>query len=302
MGEIQAFFYSWRRRRRPGHPKDLLARLPFLFVTALLVGLSIHDSIVGLTHIDGSDLDIYRRASLHMLNDGNPYIYLGEPGFGSFRYAVWFAIAYIPWAVIPRDAAMIFWIPVLLVVSILPVADIIRRYGLLGWGFAALMQVLLIGNVAAGNIQPLLIAALYFGLDSRWGPWIVGTAASLKLAPILFILPWVAAGQWRKAVTAVVFAGVLLAPSLLFQLPPSILESRMTSLIDISPVLWVAVVVAATLVALRLGRTKWAWPAAACAVVLALPRLLNLDLSFLMPAVRPPAPTAGGTGARERGI
>src|SRR5437016_11316250 len=161
----------------------MFARLPFLFVTALLVGLSIHDAAIALTHIDGSDLDIYRRASLHLLRDGNPYIYLGEPGFGSFRYAVWFPVVYIPWALMPRDAAIAFWIPVLLVVSILPVADIVRRYGLAGWGFAALMQVLLLGNVAAGNIQPLMIAALYFGLGTRFGPWIVGIAASLKLAP-----------------------------------------------------------------------------------------------------------------------
>ena len=272
---------------RPSELARIMKRLPFLFVTALLVGLSIHDSVVGLTHIDGSDLDVYRRASLHLLHEGNPYIYLGEPGFGGFRYGAWFAVAFIPWALMPRDIAMLTWVPAMLAFSILPVADVIRTYGLLGLGLAALMEVLLIGSVAAGNVQPLLIAALYFGLHTRWGPAIVGLAASLKIVPILFVLPWVARGEWRKVVVSVAIGTILLAPSLFFELPPSIADSRMTSLIDLSPLLWTTTIAAATLLAVRLGRTKWATLAAACAVLAALPRLLNLDLSYLLPAVRP---------------
>lgn len=263
-----------------------LDRLPFLFVTALLVGLAIHESGRGLTHVDGLDLDVYRTASLNLLHHGDPYIYTGTSGVGSFRYAPWFAVLFMPWAVLPRELAMLAWIPLMFVISLIPITDVTRTYGLRGWAFAALMQILFIGNVAAGNIQPVLITALYFGLHTRWGPAIVGIVASLKIAPILFILPWIARREWQKVSIAVGVFVVLLAPAAIFERPPVMYEAGMFSLIDISPVVWIGVVLVTVAVAYRLGQTRWAWVAAGAAVIAAFPRVLNLDFSFLLPAVR----------------
>jgi hypothetical protein len=83
---------------------------------------------------------------------------------------------------------------------------------------------------------------------------------------------------------------VLLAPTLLFEIAPTAVETGGTGLFSTAPVLWGIGVVAALAITLLLARGRHAWLAASVATVLALPRLLIFDVSNLVTAFPDRAP------------
>ena len=145
-----------------------------------------------------------------------------------------------------------------------------------GVGLALILTPWLLSLVQVGNIQPLVVAALAFGMSRRAGPAWVGVTAALKIVPGLFALVYVARREWRRALLAVVWTAVFAAPFLLYDLSGYQTDpGRSYSLYYfVSPVAWVVGATAAVVIAVLLAwrRSRYIWVAAAIAVMLAGPR------------------------------
>jgi hypothetical protein len=159
-----------------------------------------------------------------------------------------------------------------------------------------MMFPLLVPMATGGNVQPLMVAALLYGLPRRSGPLWVGLAASLKVAPILFVLVYLGRREWTKAALTIVIAAALLAPALMMGLSPTTVDpGPVAALPAISPVLYVVVALAASLGALVVGAR---WPmygpiASAAAAVIALPRLFLSDVTTLLAGLPAAVPESG---------
>jgi Protein of unknown function (DUF2029). len=216
------------------------------------------------------------------VSTGNPYAYSGDNGADAYRYAPWFAAVWVPLLGIPRDALMVAWVLVLLGATAVLMVGIVREHGTRGVPLALLTGSLLVSSTAGGNLQPLLIAGLYFGLHGRAGPLAVGLAASVKLVPIFYVIPWIGRGEWRKTFTAIAVAGVLLAPTFLFTIPPVVTDPGANPYPWIA--LWAVLAGGSTLVAVIMSRSRYGWLAAGTAALLFIPRLLPVDFSIIVPA------------------
>jgi hypothetical protein len=258
-------------------------RFARLVVTALIVGIGISQVILTLGDWHLSDMGAYWDAA-HRLRVGEPlYPPLSDAEASSvFRYAPWFAWAWVPISLLPIEVARVLWSVILLAASALALLPLVReRAWLLVWLFAPI----LIGISAIGNVQPLVVAALVLGLERRSGPLWIAIAASLKAVPILFVITYLGRGQYVRAGVAVGATAFLVAPMLLFDLAnyPSG-GGAATMLID-WPIIYAIVVGAAIVVSLRLARTPHGWLASSATVALALPRFFVYDLTFLMSAL-----------------
>jgi hypothetical protein len=139
--------------------------------------------------------------------------------------------------------------------------------------------------VQVGNVQPLLVAGLGFGISRRSGPLWIAVAASLKAVPILYALVYVARREWRRVAVAVLAAAVLLIPMLItdlgtYQTDPGASFSLYHYL---SPAAWAVGAAASALLAAWLAwrRSEWVWVAIAVAVSLASPRAHATYATFL---------------------
>lgn len=273
-------------------------RLARLAVTALIVGIGISQIILSLGDWHLSDMGAYWDAA-HRLRGGEAlYPPLADAEASSvYRYAPWFAWAWVPISLLPIEAARVVWSCLLLAASALALVPLVQaRAWLLVWLFAPI----LIGISAIGNVQPLIVAALVLGLERRSGPlWLAG-AASLKAVPILFVITYVGRGQYARAGVAVIATALLVAPMLIFDLSDYPTGGGAATMLIDWPLLYAVVIGAAILVSLRLARTQHGWLASSTTVALALPRFFVYDLTFLMCAMPSEDAEAGavrgGTG------
>jgi hypothetical protein len=279
------------RSTSPELPARALVRGARLVALAVVIGWSISNVAFHVAAWNLADMDAYWNAALR-LREGQPlYPALADPSAADvYRYAPWFAWAWVPLTFLPKLAVGIVWSAILLAAT--------------GWALRPLMRpdltslaaLLLLGSflvwaASVGNVQPLLIGGLVHGLERRSGPVWVGVVASLKAVPILYALIYVGRGEWLRAATAVIVAAVLAAPFLLYDLSryPAGSGDAPSPLIAISPLLFGAAVVALAGVTLWLARRgsgldRWA---ASVTVLAALPRITLLDLPQLLVAVRP---------------
>jgi hypothetical protein len=272
-------------------PIERLAR-PLLI--AVLVGLSIAWLIWAANGVTLSDSHAYRLAAQRLASGEG--IYAPPPNQDeAFRYAPWFAAAWIPIAALPKALGDALWLALLVVASVLAVLPLARRATLSARLIALLGGTVLLWTAARGNVHPLVMLALIQGLDRRSGPLWVALAASLKAVPILFGLVYLARREWWRALGTLAIAAVLVAPMPLMGWKIDAVQAGASlSLYDqVSPVVWgIATVVA---VALAFGVAWWrprhAALAAAIAAIIALPRLLLYDLTYLLVGVA--TPTAG---------
>jgi hypothetical protein len=233
-----------------------------------------------------TDLKAYLAAADLLASGGNPFdVALVERGLPyHYHYSPWFAALFVPLLALPVEVVRVAWSALLLAASALALAPALRSHGLGAYPVVALMAFLLLNVVAEGNVQPLLLAGLVWSLERRAGPLAIGVAASLKITPILLALVYVGRGQWWRAVLAALVAGILVAPTLLFELPATATATGGTGLFTSAPVVWAATVAVAVGATLLLARTRFAWLAASAATILALPRLLVFDMTNLLAA------------------
>lgn len=202
-----------------------------------------------------------------------------------FRYAPWFAWAWVPLTYLPRLLVEWAWGVILGVSALWVLVSLVRLRTAAAVALAVLLLPMFHSLVQVGNVQPLLVAALAFGVSRRGGPLLVAAAASLKAAPILYALVFAARRQWRHAAVAVLGSGLLLAPMLLtdlgvYQTDPG---ASFSLYYYFSPAAWAVGAVGSTLLAAWLAwrRSEWLWVAIAVAVALVTPRAHPTYATFL---------------------
>ena len=207
------------------------------------------------------------------LRDGAQLYVPAEIGERSYRYAPWFAYL---WMAVPFPDAL--WIGAMTVCAVLAVIPVAMT-GWLGIALGAVVFPYLLIAAMGGHVQPALIAALAWGLGTRWGPIVIAIVASLKLTPIVYVAVFIARRQWVKAAVTIGLTIVLVAPMLLFDLSNFPADTTGSwGLFEWSPILWLVVV--AGLAAYVLVRPSWM--AASALATLSIPKFVYYDVAYLV--------------------
>lgn len=256
--------------------------------TVLAVGIAVLIGLVAWTELNhaaalstGSDMDAYWEAA-ERLRAGGPLYRAGmETDSDLYRYAPWFAFAWVPLTYLPKDAVLVGWMALCLGAAIASVAPLLRE-GPAGWAALAFLLPFQLEGAAFGNVQPLLVLVLMWGAPRRSGPVWVAIGASLKLVPLVLVVVYASRGEWRRVAETLALTAVLVAPMLLFDLGgySTAIGSGQLSLLTVSPLLFGAVVALGLMATYALGRTRHAWVVGSLAMMLALPRFLLYEVSF----------------------
>ena len=272
-----------------------MQRLAKLVLIASVVGLAIAWVFWTIGGFTLADSDAYRMAANRLIHGQELYPHVADAGAPTvFRYAPWFAAAWIPLSLLPLGLGNLMWAAVLLVASGFAVLPLVRRSNLLSRLFAILAATVLVWTSARGNVHPLMMVALIHGLHGRSGPIWVALAASLKAVPVLFVLVYVAQRDWRRAGWTLAITMALVAPMPLLGWEfGARQEGESISLYSqVSPLMWATVATGAVAVALAvaLRAPRFAAQAAGVAAILALPRLLLYDFTYLLVGATKPPP------------
>lgn len=232
------------------------------------------------------DVRAYWEAALR-LRQGLPlYGGTNDPNsYAVFRYAPWFAWLWVPLTYLPRHAAELLWGTLLAASSLAVLVALVRLRTAAAIALAVLLLPMFFSLVQVGNVQPLLVAILAFGI-SRWsGPLWIALAASIKATPLLYVLVYVARRQWMRAALTFVTTAILLAPLLLadasnYETDPG---ASFSLYYYVSPLAWAIAAGASVLLAAWLAwrRSDWVWVAASVAVALCAPRAHPTYATFL---------------------
>jgi hypothetical protein len=206
-----------------------------------------------------------------------------------YRYAPWFAYLWIPFVDLPRDLVAHAWSVLMLLVAVYACAPLFRHGTPAGLTLGALCLAFLAETAMFGNAHPIAVAMLVYGLPRRAAPIWVGLSASLKLVPILFVLPWLLRGDWRRSALAAGTAGILFAQMLAFDLSGYVSTpgTGLLSIYAVSLPLWIGVGLATLALTVVLGRRRpdHAWAGVSALEYLAPPRVVLSYLAFAAPAV-----------------
>ncbi len=267
----------------------LARRLSRNIVMALLLGYLGYTLASWFLVWNPADGGAYYDAAFRLTHGQPLYPPVNPEAHEAFRYAPWFAVAWVPLTLLPRDVALHAWSLAMLGCALAAVWPLIRRPTWARVALAALVGQTLAETAMFGNAQPLVVALLVWTAGRRSFPAWVGVAASIKLVPLAFALVWAAREQWGRVAIAVAMAALLFMPMLLFDLSnyPTDPGTGLISLYAVSPPLWAAVSVTC------LGATLWlaargsayAWVAAALLMFLGPPRVVTSYLGFLLLAV-----------------
>ena len=167
--------------------------------------------------------------------------------------------------------------------------SLIRLRTAAGVALAMIMAPWLLSLVQVGNVQPVVVATLGYGISRRSGPLWIGVNASLKLVPALFALVYVARREWGRVAVAAAIAAIFMAPYLLYDLSGyQTNPGRSYSLYYyVSPAAWMVAAVASVAVAVLLAarRSRYVWIGAALAVMLVAPRTHVTYATYLLVGV-----------------
>jgi len=236
-----------------------------------------------------ADAGAYYGAAQRLVAGQTLYPAINPEAHEVYRYAPWFAVLWVPLTAFPEPVVTHVWSLLMLAASAIAVWPVVRLGTPAAITLSALLGAFLAETAMFGNAHPLVVALLVWSIRSRTAPVWVGVATSMKLVPILFVLPWAGRGEWRKVALAVGAAAVLLAPMLMFDLSSYVTSpgTGLLSLYAVSPILWLAVAVAAGVVTviLAIRHSTYAWLAAAVLMFLGPPRVTTSYLSFILVAV-----------------
>lgn len=251
---------------------------------ALLFGLASYALLTyALSREVGADVAAYWNAA-ERLRDGQPLYVPGEPNASDlYRYAPWFAAAWVPLTFLPRDAVVAGWVALMVVAAFASTLPLLWR-GPTGWAAFALFLPLQLQGAIFGNVQPLLVLMLMWGVERRSGPLWVAIGASLKAVPLVLALVYAGRGEFGKAGWALALTVILVAPMLLFDLSsyPTSPGPNQQSLAGVSLLLFVPIAALSLAGAYLMARTPYRWLAGAVAMVASLPRLLTYEAGFML--------------------
>jgi len=264
-----------------------LERAARWLVTATFIGLSIAWIVWSFGGLTLSDADAYRQAAERLLAGEDLYVQ-AETQDEAFRYAPWFAAAWVPLAALPEGAGDALWGLALLVASVWAVVPLARQPQLAARLLALFGGAMLVWTSARGNVHPLVMVALIHGMDRRSGPLWIALSASLKAVPILFVLVYTARREWWRAAVSLSLTALLVAPMPLLGWEPATTDpgESLSLWYLTSPVVFgVAALIAVIAAGFAAWRApQWAALAAGVTAILALPRLLLYDLTYLLQA------------------
>jgi hypothetical protein len=273
----------------PSMSPRLIRRLPRTLAVAILLGYLGYTVASWFLVWNPADAGAYYDAALRLSHGAALYPAVNPEAHEVYRYAPWFAVAWIPITALPRDVALHLWSLAMLGCSIAAVWPLLRRPTWARVALAALAGQTLVETAMFGNAHPLVVALLVWTVGRRTFPAWVGVAASVKLVPLAFALVWAGRREWSKVAVSVGVAAVLYAPMLWFDLTNYVTDpgSGLLSLYSISPFLWVAGAMLAlgATVWLAMRGSRYAWVAAALLMFLGPPRVVLSYLAFLLVAV-----------------
>lgn len=257
------------------------------FVIAVLFGTMIIRVALIASDWNFGDINAYWLAA-ERLRHGEP-LYLGNlspDSYRVFRYAPWFAWLWVPLTYLPRTLVDWTWAALLAGASAWILVGLGRLRSAAGWALALLITPWLLSLVQVGNIQPLVVAGLGYGISRRSGPLWIGLSASLKAVPILFALVYLARREWQRISLSVLAMAVLVAPMLLYDISGYTTDpGRSVSFYYyVSPLAWALVAASSTALALVLAirQSPYVWLAVALAVTVAAPRTHVTYVTFLV--------------------
>ncbi len=276
-------------------------------VWAVLIGLYLALGIAGAvylapTTVPGQDLVTYQRAGDLLWSGQNPYT--GQAGLGQenqYRYPPLLAM------VIPVLGWPPLWYAILAAATAATIWLWYRTAGLPG----LLVPALLVGawgqQLINGNSQAIVVWLLAITpLTGRLGPAALALATMLKIHPVIGLVWFAGRRDWRAFGIYALAAGALL----LVQLPwlgdfvryyltdPAAAETIPgMSLRAIHPAVWVVGIVVMLVLAWRYAETRYGWLLNIVAQLVALPRVLLVNLALLLAAPLPPRRPASATSS-----
>jgi hypothetical protein len=231
----------------------------------------------------GVDVSAYWEAA-NRLRDGDPLYQAGAANASDlYRYAPWFAAAWMPASFLPLDQVATVWVALMIAAAVASTLPLLR-HGPTGWAAFAFFFPLQLQGALFGNVQPLLVLMLMWGVNRRSGPLWVAIGASLKAVPLALALVYAGRGEWRRAGLSVVLTAALVAPMLLFDLSGYSVQPgpNQDSLAGVSIFLWAPIATASLAGAYLLARTRYAWAAGALSMLASLPRMLSYQSGFML--------------------
>jgi hypothetical protein len=187
------------------------------FAFAILIAYAVAALIAVPTHWHFEDAGAYWNAA-ERLREGGP-LYFSSPDLGLpelYRYAPWFAFVWVPLTYLPTGLVMALWGVLLVAAAAWLIWPDWRSPASVALSLLVLPDLLRV--TSTGNVQGLMLAALALGLRSRWGPLVIGLAASLKLFPLVFAGVYLWRREWRRLALAVGVTALLWLPALAFDL------------------------------------------------------------------------------------
>jgi hypothetical protein len=265
---------------RTAQPR-LLARSPsYLWVPAVAIVIAV--GIYNMTRLFDatlfSDGQAYWDAAIRLRSGGELFPPLADPqGPDVYRYSPWFAVMWVPLTFLPHGLVVGLWTVVLAVAGGWALWQAFRRGSL---PLAMFMLPFMAIPVAAGNVQPLIVAGLLRALERRSSPVIVALSASLKGVPIALAAVYLGRREWRRAVVALVATAVLIAPLLVFDLANYPLRDGGFDHHYGLPWPWTGF--AAIALSVVLARTRFAWLAGGVALLFLSPGVQAYHLTYLL--------------------
>ena len=279
------------------------ARWAVLVVFYLILGLLGAWYLSGTTSL-GADLQTYQRAGEALYTTGNPYAAnVGAPEDYVYRYPPLLAM------VIPILGWPPLWFTLIGFATVVPMVVGYRVSGPAGLLPVALLvgawgQQLLNGNVQAFVVALLAIVPLTRGAGAIG----LALATMLKIHPALAIVWYAGRREWRL----LGIYGVAMLLLTLIQLPwiPDMIDFYLAdpvatetipgmSLRALGVAPWIIATVAVGIAAYVFARTRYGWLLATLFQLVALPRVLLVNLALLLAAPLPPR-AAQGTTERPR--
>jgi hypothetical protein len=235
----------------------------------------------------GADVAAYWGAAERLRSGEQLYVANAPNAPDLYRYAPWFAYLWIPVTLLPREAVTVAWVGLMLLAALASTLPL-GRSGPAGLAAVALFAPLQLQGAVFGNVQPLLVLALMWGVDRRSGPLWIALGASLKGVPLLLVLVYAARGEWRRVGWVVALTASLVLPALFWDLSGYSTDPGpgQASLLTVSPLLFGVVAAGGIGLAVIVARSepgrRHAWLAASAAMIATLPRLLSYEIGFLL--------------------
>lgn len=262
-----------------------------VLVLAVCIGYGIGNVIWSATAWEIPDIDAYWNAALRLREGDALYPEVADVNAADvYRYAPWFAYAWIPLTYVPRWLVDAGWSVALVAASAAVILPVLTRSSRAAVAFTFMIGSFLLLIASRGNVQPLMVAALTFGVERRSGPLWIAVSASLKATPIVFVIVYLMRGEWVRAGVTLVLTALLILPMAWFGMGDYTTDPGSShSLYGISPTLFVAVAAASVLAAAYVAwrHRPWAWLAASVAVILCLPRAFTYEFTFLFVGLVP---------------